>query len=174
MKRSRICWLLLVTALLVGCSESGNADVVLEVDRTPLSELERQRLEGSLGGARNLELVGRVLGSNGESILVTFGQGEYDTCYAVFEGTGYSAGCGSLVSPPESVILGNSYNNGHVGLIIDSSGEGITTVRVAMDTGETYEVPAISSMSYITFEQPETGYTLTLLARPQARVQTQS
>lgn len=87
MKRLVLASALLLTAL-AGCTSPGEADVVLETDRSPLTDSERLNIEGTLGDARNLELVGRVLGSRGESILMTFGQGQYDSCYAVFEGSG--------------------------------------------------------------------------------------
>lgn len=150
---------------LVGCStSSGEADVVLETSQSPLTDSERLNIEGALGDARQLELVGRVLGPQGESILVTFGQGGYDSCYAVFEGSGYSSGCGSLEPPGGSVIVGQSYNEGYIGLIVDTSQEAITSVRVTTGTGESYEVPPLSQLSFVAFEDTQSGFDLSLIA----------
>lgn len=57
-----------------------------------------------------------------------------------------SSGCGSLEAPTGSVLVGQSYNDGYTGLIVDTSQEDITSVRVTTGTGETYEVAPLSQV----------------------------
>ena len=163
MRRLVLASALLLSAL-AGCTSPGRADVVLETDRSPLTDSDRLNIERTLGDTRNFELLGRVLGPQGESILVTFGQGEFDSCYAVFEGPGYSAGCGSLEPPTGSVLVGQSYNEEYIGLIVDTSQQGITSVRITTGTGETYEVAPLSQRSFIIFQDTESGFELSLIA----------
>ena len=117
-----------------------------------------------LGNAQDLELVGRVISPKGESILVTFAQGGYQSCYAVFEGSGYSSSCGSLDPPFGSVVVGYSSSGGYTGVIVDTSQDGITAVRITTGTGETYEVAPLSDLSCISFQATQSGYELYLIA----------
>lgn len=155
---------ILLLAGLVGCSSSGEADVVLETDKSPLTEAEKMNIEGALGDIRDLALVGRVSGPQGESTLVTFGQGGYDSCYAVVEEWGYSSGCGDLEAPEGSVIVGQSSDAGHLGLIVDTAQDGITSVRVTTGTGESYEVAPLADLSFIAFDDTQSGFDLALIA----------
>ena len=148
---------------LVACSSSGVADVVLDTDTSPLTDTERLNLNGALGDISDLELVGRVIGPQGESTLVTFGNSEYDTCYAVIETSGYSSGC-PVETPVGSVIVGQSSDAGWIGLIIDTSQDGITLVRVTTGTGESYEVAPLADLSFIAFEDTQSGFALSLIA----------
>lgn len=43
---------------LVGCSSSGQADVVLETDTSPLTDTERLNINAAFGEVHELELVG--------------------------------------------------------------------------------------------------------------------
>jgi len=149
---------------LVGCWSSAQADVILETDTIPLTDTEQMNIEGAMGDIRQLELVGRVSGPQGESTLVTFGQGEYDSCYAVVEDWGYSSGCGAMEAPEGSVVVGQSSDAGHIGLIIDTSHAGITAIRVTTGTGESYEVAPLADLSFIAFEDTQSGFKLSLIA----------
>ncbi|MGB7859665.1 MAG: hypothetical protein WBM90_04145 [Acidimicrobiia bacterium] len=154
---------LLGLILMVGCT-SGSADVVLEIDQSPLDNAQLANIEGALENPRDLEFLGRVIGPQGESFLVTYGQGQYDECYAVFEGSGYSTGCGSLEPPIGGVVVGQTGDNHYTGLVVDTSTDGITAVRVAVNGGQTYEVAPLGALSYITFEAAEAGFILSLIA----------
>jgi len=159
--------MVLISAFLVtlaGCASLAKADFVLETSRSPVTDAEGVNIESMLGNARDLELVGRVTSPKGESILVTFAQGGYQNCYAVFEGSGYSSGCGSLEPPIGSVVLGISLNGGNIGVVVDTSQAGITAVRVTTGTGETYEVAPLGQLSFITFEDTQSGFELSLIA----------
>lgn len=154
---------LLGLILMVACT-GGSADVVLEVDQSPLTGAELTNIEGSLDNARDLQLVGKIVGPDGESIVVTYGQGQYDECYAVFEGSGFSSGCGSLEPPIGGVVVGQTGDNHYTGLVVDTSTDDITAVRVAVNGGQTYEVAPLGALSYITFEAAEAGFILSLIA----------
>lgn len=153
--------LLLIT--LVGCSSSGQAEVVLETDTSPLTDTEVLNINGALGDIRELELVGRVSGPEGEWTLVTFGNSEYDSCYGIVKPRGYASGC-PLETPNGSVVLGQSSDAGNIGLVVDTSQEGITTIRVTTGTGESYEVASLSDLSFIAFEDTQSGFELSLIA----------
>lgn len=143
---------------------SGQADVVLETDMSPFTDAERLNIEGALGDIRDLELVGRVSGPHGDSTLVTFGNGEYDSCYAVIESWGYTSGCGALEPPRGSVVVGQSSDAGQIGLIVDTSQDGITSLRVTTGTGESYEVAPLTDLSFIAFDDTQSGFKLSLIA----------
>lgn len=80
------------------------------------------------------------------------------------EDWGYSSGCGSLEAPVGSVVVGQSSDAGDVGLIIDTSQGGITSIRVTTGTGESYEVAPLAELSFIAFEDTQSGFTLSLIA----------
>jgi hypothetical protein len=158
-----------VVLLLAGGCSSDAADVVLVADSSPFSSAELAEVQAQLWDVQHFEGVGRVSGPHGVSLVVTFAKGIYDECYGVIEGIGASAFCDHNLSPPTgSVILGISHNSGigskpdYLGVVVQTEPE-VAKIRVATDSGETYEVPRLGDVSYIVWEETRTRGTLSLL-----------
>jgi hypothetical protein len=69
-----------------------------------------------------------------------------------------------MEAPEGSVVVGQSSDAGHIGLIIDTSHAGITAIRVSTGTGESYEVAPLADLSFIAFEDTQSGFKLSLIA----------
>ena len=155
-----------VALAVVACS-SQRAAVLMTVDTSPPTVSERTNIEGVLTGSRNLDFLGAVSGPHGKAIVVRYGDGIYDACYAVFGESGYSNGCGSMEPPSDSLIVATVSDGAYTGLLVETDDD-VTTIRVTTGTGETYEVPRLSDLSYIAFVDDLAGYTLSVLVGDKA------
>ncbi len=72
--------------------------------------------------------------------------------------------CGSHAVSPDSRIVATTGNPEFLTVIVDTSEQGITSIRVATPEQNIYEVAPLGNLSAITIKDPAAGYTLTLVS----------